>query len=135
MKKMSKTLLTRLSIKNAEFYGYHGAKQEEHTLGGRYQIDLDMYYDAKLAIDKDQVQYAVNYENALYCIEEVISDDSYNLIETIAYDILKFLMDRTPQIEKATIRVRKLNAPIRRPVSYVEAEHTLTRSACNSENE
>jgi len=81
------------------------------------------------------VQYAVNYENALYCIEEVISDDSYNLIETIAYDILKFLMDRTPQIEKASIKVRKLNAPIRRPVSYVEAEHTLSRNSCKSENE
>ncbi|NLO19425.1 MAG: dihydroneopterin aldolase [Ignavibacteria bacterium] len=132
---MNKPNLTRLSIHNAEFYGYHGAKQEEHLLGGRYQVDLDIYYDATLAIEKDQVQYAVNYENAFYCIEEVICDDSYNLIETIAYDILKFLLDRTPQIEKATIRVRKLNAPIRRVLDYVEAEHSLSRAELKPSDE
>ncbi len=124
---MKKISLTRLTIRSAEFYAYHGVKKEEQYIGGKYQVDLDMYYDATEAILKDSVRRALNYEVAMDSIEDAIAGETCNLIETICSDILHSLMDRFPMLHKATVRVRKMNAPIRRVVSYVEAEQTMTR--------
>jgi dihydroneopterin aldolase len=46
---------TKLTIKNLEFYAFHGVKEEEKKLGGRYQLDLDLYYDASEAIASDKL--------------------------------------------------------------------------------
>ena len=124
---MKKVSLTRLTIRSAEFYAYHGVKMEEQAIGGKYQVDLDLYYDATEAILKDSVRKALNYEVAMNSIEDAIAGESYSLIETICSDILNSLMDKFPQLVKATVRVRKMNAPIRRVVSYVEAEQTMLR--------
>ena len=125
---MKDTSLTKLTIRSAEFYAYHGVKTEEQTLGGKYQVDLDLYYDATEAYINDDVKYALNYEEAMSCIEDAIAGESYNLIETISNEILNSAMEKFPLLSKATVRVRKMNAPIRRVVSYIEAEQTMTRN-------
>ncbi len=124
---MKETSLMKLSIKSAEFYAYHGVKSEEQSLGGKYEIDLDMYYKATEAVVNDDVQDALNYEEAMYCIEEVINSDPYHLVETIANEILNLAMEKFPQLIKATVRVRKMSVPIRRVVKYIEAEQSMAR--------
>ena len=124
---MKETSLMKLGIKGAEFYAYHGVKAEEQSLGGKYEVDLDLYYRAAEAIIHDDVNNALNYEEAMFCIEEIISGDAYRLVETIARDILNMAMERFPQLIKATVRVRKMNVPIRRVVNYIEAEQTMIR--------
>lgn len=125
---MKESSLTRLTIRSAEFYAYHGVRQEEQMLGGKYQVDLDLYYNATKAIVKDNVKDALDYEEAMFCIEEIIGGDSLCLVETVANEILNLLMEKFSILEKATVRVRKMNAPIRRVVSYVEAEQTMLRT-------
>ncbi len=125
---MKEASLTKLGIKKAEFYAYHGVKSEEQTLGGKYEIDLDMWYDATAAIINDDVNIALNYEEAMACIEEVINDDSYNLIETIANEILNSVMEKLSNLQKATVWVRKINVPIGHVVSHIEAEQSMLRT-------
>ena len=122
---MKKTSLTRITIKNAQYYAYHGVKEEERKLGGKYEVDLIMDYDAKSAIVRDDVNYALNYEIAMYCISEVMTGDSYSLLETIANEILNQLVEKFEFLQKATVKVRKINAPMKRYVDYVEVEQTV----------
>lgn len=125
---MIKSSLTRLSIVNAEYYAYHGVKPEEKKLGGKYEVDLDLYYDATTAIIKDDVKDALNYEEAMYCISEIINGtENYDLVETICNEILNMLMDKFANLISATVRVRKLNVPMRRVIGYIEAEQTIER--------
>lgn len=125
---MTKTELTRLSIINAEYYAYHGVKVEEKKLGGKYEVDLDLYYDATSAVVKDDVKDSVNYEEALFCVSEVIGGaESYNLVETICTEILAMLMDKFDNLETATVRIRKHSVPMRRVIAYIEAEQTISR--------
>jgi len=124
---MKKASLMKLSINSAQFYAYHGVKNEEQHLGGKYEVDLDMYYDATHAIINDDVNLALNYEEAFFCIEEVIAGENYHLIETLAREILNMLMEKFPDLQKARVRVRKMGVPIRRIVKYIEAEQTITR--------
>lgn len=122
---MKKTSLTRITIKNAQYYAYHGVKQEERKLGGKYEVDLIMDYDAKSAVVRDDVKYALNYEIAMYCISEVMTGDSYSLIETIANEILNQVAEKFDFLRRATVKVRKINAPMKRHIDYVEVEQTI----------
>ncbi|HRP03133.1 MAG TPA: dihydroneopterin aldolase [Candidatus Kapabacteria bacterium] len=126
---MLKTSLSKLSIINAEYYAYHGVKPEERMLGGKYEVDLELYYDATAAIVNDNVKDALNYEEALFIVSEIMNgEDNYHLVETLCNDILSNLMDKFDQLQVATVRVRKLSAPLRRVVDCIEAEQTIERA-------
>lgn len=124
---MEERQIARLSIKGAQFYAYHGVKQEEKDLGGRYEVDLDLWYDATEAILSDSVAYALNYEEAMNCIEELFADESSNLIETVASNILDLVFEKFPSLAKATIRIRKMNVPIHNVVAFIETELSRER--------
>jgi dihydroneopterin aldolase len=131
---MKKTSLTRITIKNAHYYAYHGVLEEERKLGGRYEVDLIMDYDAKAAIVRDDVNYALNYELAMYCISEVMTGESYSLIETIANEILNSVMEKFESLQEATVKVRKINAPMKRTTDYVEVEQSIKRTKPKDKN-
>lgn len=119
----------KLKLENAVYYAYHGVKPEEKKIGGRYEVDLEMWYDATKAIINDDISEALNYEEAMFCISEVINgEESYDLIETICNEILNMLMEHFDYLQKATCRIRKLNAPLKRYIDYVEAEQTIERA-------
>lgn len=124
---MKNISLSRITIKNAQYYAYHGVRKEEQKLGGKYEVDLDMWYDAKPAFIKDDVNYALNYEEAMFLISEVMLNEQYNLIETIANEILNAVMEKFPPLMKAQVRVRKLSVPLRRTIDCVEVEQSVER--------
>jgi dihydroneopterin aldolase len=124
---MKEASLMRLSIVNAVFYAYHGVKSEEQVLGGKYEVDLDMFYDATHAIINDDVNVALNYEEVVYIIEEIMHQEPFNLIETLAREILNRLLEEFAILVEATIRIRKLNIPVSQILDYIEVEQTLTR--------
>jgi dihydroneopterin aldolase len=119
--------LTRLTLNNIQFYANHGVRSEEQTLGGRYQVDIDLYYSDKTAVLSDDVQNALNYEEIVYSINEIVNGDSYSLIETLSYEIASELMDKFSAIEKLSVRLRKLTVPIRHIIDYVEVERSMSR--------
>ncbi|MBP7214497.1 MAG: dihydroneopterin aldolase, partial [Candidatus Kapabacteria bacterium] len=69
-----KNNLTKLTIKNLEFYAFHGVKDEEKKLGGRYQMDLELYYDSSSAIATDKLSNALNFEEILHKIAEELAN-------------------------------------------------------------
>ncbi len=117
-----------LRIHNAEFYAYHGAKDAERVLGGKFQIDAELAYDAEAAMHADSLRHALNYEQVLECIQRVVYENSYHLLETLAHRLVATLLQQFPVIERACVRVRKLYVPIQYAVEYVEVEYTAERS-------
>jgi dihydroneopterin aldolase len=118
---------TRLSIYNAEFYAFHGVREEERNMGGRYQVDVDIIYDASNAVVSDVLTDTVNYEEILYIVNEHMNGESCELIESLAYDIGTTIVERFLAVKHATVRVRKLNVPIQQILDYVETEVTIGR--------
>lgn len=121
--------LTRLSIVNAEFFAFHGVREEERNLGGKFQVDVDVLYDTKKAVVSDDLSDTVNYEEVLYLVNECMNGESCELIETLAFDIASAVIDRFALIRQSTVRVRKLNVPIQQVLDYVEAEISVVREA------
>lgn len=121
---------TTLSIANAEYYGYHGVRPEERSLGGRYQVDVDITYNASQAVMSDDLSDTINYEEVVFTIREHMqSDEPYDLIETLCFDIATAIMDTFDVAIQVTVRVRKLTVPIQQVLDFVQAETTLHRTA------
>lgn len=119
--------LTRISIVNAEYFAYHGVRPDEKSLGGRYQVDVDLFYNATAAVVSDNVNDTINYEEVLFYINEVMAGEPHDLMETLSYDIATGLLDRFEPARQVTARVRKLNVPIQQVMDYVESEFTAVR--------
>lgn len=126
---MKSTSLMRLGIRDAQYYAYHGVKTEEKKIGGKYEIDIDLWYNATNAVLEDKVSDAINYEEALFVVSEVlVGEEQYDLIETICNEIANTLMEKFITLEKVRCVVRKYTLPIRHIVSHMEAEQTIERS-------
>jgi len=115
-------------IKNASFYAYHGVLAEEQKIGGKFEADVDMYFDFSEAAKTDNLSKTINYANVYKYINKVIHEKKYYLIETLATIIADNLLKHYPQLEKVNVRVRKNNVPIGGIIEHVEAEVEKSKS-------
>ena len=111
-----------IKIKNASFYAYHGARQEEQNIGGKFETDVDIYTDFSRAAETDDLSLTINYHEVYKFINKIVQEKKYYLIETIATIIADGLLQHYPKIYKIAVRVRKNNVPIGGVLDYVEAE-------------
>jgi len=124
---MKNITLTKLTIANAVFYSYFGVEKSEKQLGGKYEIDLELWYNSFNAVTNDSIANAINYQNVLFLVSDFMQNENYDLIETLAYNILKSIMEEFQLVEKTTIRIRKCNPPICNIIDYVEVEQSMER--------
>lgn len=125
---MNKNNLTKLIIKNLSIYAYHGVAMAEKELGGKYQVDIILYYDASKAVINDAIEYAINYQEVIKYTCEIIKKKKYNLIETIADRIINDLMIKFDAIEIINIKLRKFYIPIDKYIDYIEVEQHKMRN-------
>ncbi|MFA3781744.1 dihydroneopterin aldolase [Melioribacteraceae bacterium 4301-Me] len=115
-------MINIIRLKNASFYAYHGALQEEQNIGGKFEADVDIYTDFSEAAKKDSLKHTINYYDVYKYINTVVHEKKYYLIESIATLIADELLKRYPAIQKIAVRVRKHNVPVGGVIDYVEAE-------------
>lgn len=109
----------KIVIEEMEFYAFHGHYQEEQIVGNRFLVDLEMDADLSGAAASDNLNDAVNYQQAYQIIKNEMRRTKSNLLENIGKRILDALFAEMDGIEKATIRVRKLNPPMGGPIKSV----------------
>ncbi len=111
-----------IRIKNAQFYAYHGALQEEQNIGGKFEVDVDIYTDFREAAKNDELQLTINYHEVYKYLNSIIHSHKYYLIETIATKIANEVTKHFNGIEKIIVKVRKRSVPVGGMLDYVEAE-------------
>ena len=116
---MKCTLMGKIVIEEMEFYAFHGHYQEEQIVGNRFLVDLEMDADLTAAADSDNLNDAVNYQQAYQIIKNEMRRTKSNLLENIGKRILDALYAEMEGIEKASIRIRKLNPPMGGPIKSV----------------
>jgi len=118
-----------IKIKNATFYAYHGALQEEQNMGGKFSVDVEMHTDFREAAQHDDLSKTINYHKVYEYMNNIVNEKKYFLIETLATVIAENLLERFGSIDKIVVRVRKNNVPIGGVLDYVEAEVVKERNA------
>ena len=103
-----------MRLSNMEFHAYHGCLESERTRGNRFRVDFECDYDMSMAAQSDNLQHAVNYSDIYEIIREQMAIPS-NLLENVAYRILKAVQSSFPSLEQATVTVSKFNPPLSGP--------------------
>ena len=100
---------TKVAIKGAEFFAYHGVYAEEQKIGNRYQIDIQITTDFSEAADTDKLKDTVNYGD-LYEIIAGVMKIKAKLLEHIAQLIISSVRERYPNIEKVEVLTKAIEA-------------------------
>lgn len=101
----------KILIEHMEFYAFHGHYAEEQIVGNRFLVDLEIETNMEAASDSDDLNDAVNYQQAYKIVRDQMKIKS-KLLENIAKRILDALYSEMIGIEKATITIRKMNPPM-----------------------
>jgi len=113
---------------NAVFYGHHGVMQEEHRVGGRYEVDVSVGIDFEQAALHDDLTRTVNYEQVYEFVRKLVTENKFYLIEKLAYRIAQAVLDAYPDVEDVEVTVRKPNPPVGGPCDRAEATYTIDNS-------
>lgn len=114
---------------NAVFYAHHGVMQEEHRIGGRYEVDVAMDIDFTSAAEADDLMRTVDYERVYRMVHDTITMNRFYLIERLAFLIAQQVIQYSTLVDAVEVTVRKANPPVGGPCDRAEAVFRLTRPA------
>ena len=100
-----------IEIEDMEFYAYHGCFKEEQIVGNKFIVSLKLEADCTKASETDNINDAVNYQQAYNIVAREVAKTSH-LLEHVCKHILEGLYAEMEGIDKATVKVRKMNPPM-----------------------
>ncbi|MCX7874641.1 MAG: dihydroneopterin aldolase [Melioribacteraceae bacterium] len=115
-------MINIIRIKNAVFYAYHGALQEEQSIGGKFEVDIDIYTDFSQAAKDDSLKETIDYDKVYKFASKIVHAKKYKLIETLATVLADEILNEYKSIYKIAVRVRKHSVPVGGVLDSVEAE-------------
>ena len=103
--------MAKILVQGIKLYGYHGCSEEEGKIGRTFIVDVVLEADLKKAASEDKLSDTINYVTIYEIVKEEMAVRS-KLIEHVAKRIYDRLRGEFPQVEKAEIKVTKLDPPI-----------------------
>lgn len=116
-----------IRIRNAVFYAYHGVREDEQALGGKFEIDVDMDLDMTAAGETDSLRRTVDYELVYDRIQKIATAKRYYLVEALAENIARALMREFHLIDRLAVRIRKPHPPVKGVIDHIEVEIIKSR--------
>ncbi|QEK11027.1 dihydroneopterin aldolase [Crassaminicella thermophila] len=114
--------MDKIIMKNLSFYGYHGAMPEENIIGQKFFVDIDLYLDLKKAGNTDCVAHTVHYGEAYEVVKNIVENKKFNLIEALAENIAKEILEQFSLVKEIHITIRKPEAPVKGIFDYFGVE-------------
>lgn len=99
--------------------------QEEHQVGGRYEVDVSVGLDFQEAALHDDLERTVDYEKVYEFVRALVTENNFYLIEKLAYRIAQKVLATYPDVDNVEVTVRKPNPPVGGPCDRAEATYTI----------
>jgi len=100
-----------MELSGMEFHAYHGCFEKERADGNLFVVDFKAEYHFKLAAKSDRLDDTVDYGDVYKVIREEMDKPS-NLLENVAWRIVKSISAKFPQFIRFQIRISKSNPPV-----------------------
>ena len=114
--------LGQIFIEDLEFFAFHGHYDEEKFAGNRFVVSIYLWTDTSKAEKSDNLDDALNYQVVYAIISDIMRNTKSNLVENLASNILDAIFQRFPQLQKAKIRIAKINPPMGGKIGKVGVE-------------
>jgi len=116
----------RLSIRGMTFHAHHGLEDHEIENGQRFEIDVEMLFDASKAAQSDQLKDTVDVRKVYKEIKKSVLEKRFYLLEALAQRVADDILNNY-DIDAVTVRVRKPVAPLGGLSNGTELEITRSR--------
>lgn len=117
----------KIILKGIEVYGHHGCSIEEQKLGQKIIVDIEVDTDLSDACSSDEMGETVDYVKILECVEKVVGDESFKLLEGLAERIAEevshvILVESNLIVDGVKVTVHKPYPPVNFKVQDVSVE-------------
>ncbi len=75
-----------------------------------FMLNIEFEYDAAHAVASDDIAYAIDYELLAHNIRTMISAKKWQLVESLVYEVAKYVVQYDKRISKAVVVIRKPQA-------------------------
>lgn len=99
----------RIILEGMVFFGYHGTRPEENTLGQRFVVDVALHLDLRAAGAADDLAATVDYSAVHASARAIAEGPPLRLTEAVAERIAAAVLAEHPLVEAVEVRVRKPN--------------------------
>jgi dihydroneopterin aldolase len=110
-----------IRLHNMTFYGYHGISAAERQTGRRFEVDVELVVDMDKPAKTDRLKDTVNYTQVYRTVEELVEQNSFALLETIAVRLANQILTKF-KTQEVTVRVRKKIPPVPGNLDHIEVE-------------
>ncbi|HOT97500.1 MAG TPA: dihydroneopterin aldolase [bacterium] len=115
-----------LRVLGMTFHAYHGLEHQEIRNGQRFEVDVELGFNAAPAGRSDHLQDTIDVRQVYNLVQGVVLERRFFLIEAVAEHIAAGILERFPA-EAVKVRVRKPFAPLGGLANGTEIEITRHR--------
>lgn len=116
-----------VEIKGIAVNARHGVLPQEKVTPQNFIIDITFDYDCLKAAKSDDIADAVNYAEVCGVAYNVCANNSFNLIEKLAYEIDFAIAEKFDAIQNISVTVHKPQAPVDVPFGDIAVCANLER--------
>lgn len=98
-------------LEGVRLYAYHGVMEQERRVGGWFTVSLRVHYNIYKAMTTDCVNDTISYADLLAVTKREMAQPS-QLLEHVAGRIGKAVVSEFQGVEKAEVKILKLNPPM-----------------------
>ncbi len=114
----------QIDLEGLEFFAYHGHYPIEKEVGNRFIVNVSIQTNCDAAGKSDRLEDALDYQKVYSLIKQEMAIPS-DLLEHVATRILDKLHAELPAIDKAWVKISKMNPPMGGQIEKVSV--TLSR--------
>ncbi len=119
--------MDKIVIKDLEIFAYHGVLPEEKRQGQTFIVTVEMFLDLYDAGIEDDLNETVNYADVCSTIEEVMTEEKYNLIEAAAESIAGTILLKYHKVKMVRVVLSKPEAPVNMTFDTIYVDITRGR--------
>ncbi len=121
--------MNSIIIKNLKIFAFHGVHDYEKGNGQNFYVDAILHTSQKIKnFFEDNINNTISYSEAIEFIKEIITEKSFDLVETVAENVSKKLFEKYSLLEKLELTIKKPEAPIDEDFEYVGVKIIRCRS-------
>ena len=118
----------KITLTGLELQGRHGCSEEERRTLQTFIVDLELYLDLSAAGKSDDLGDTIDYVAVISDVKKIIGGTSRNLIETVAKEIVDFLLKRYMLLEGVKVTLRKAAPPVKEKFAGAAVEIARNRA-------
>ncbi|MGN0436141.1 MAG: 2-amino-4-hydroxy-6-hydroxymethyldihydropteridine diphosphokinase [Wujia sp.] len=104
--------MDKIVIKDLEVFAYHGVLDSEKQKGQTFIVTAELFLDLRDAGMNDSLDDTVNYAQVCDDICSVMTEERFDLIETVAESVADAILIKYEKIKQVRVIISKPEAPI-----------------------